>query len=201
MWFLLFILFILLFSIGLIVRIYNQLVELKAHYENGFAQIDVQLRRRYDLIPNLVETVRGYLQHENSTLTAVIEARNAAHSLLRAAAKAPSDGHAITLLGQAESKLTQALAGLNVQLESYPELKANETIKQLFEELTSTENRVAFARQAFNDGVTSYNIYRKKLPAILFAASFGHPQDATLLQMDDPEEIAQAPKIKLTANP
>ena len=107
-------------------------------------------------------------------------------------------GNAITLLGQAESKLSQALAGLNVQLEAYPELKANETIKQLFEELTSTENRVAFARQAFNDGVTSYNIYRKTLPAILFAASFGHPQDATLLQMDDPEEIAQAPKIRLT---
>lgn len=198
MWFFLSLLGFFVWMIWLGIHIYNQLVILKAQYENGFAQIDVQLRRRHDLIPNLVETVRGYLQHENSTLTAVIEARNAAHSLLRAAAKAPSDGHAITLLGQAESKLSQALAGLNVQLEAYPELKANETIKQLFEELTSTENRVAFARQAFNDGVTSYNIYRKTLPAILFAASFGHPQDATLLQMDDPEEIAQAPKIRLT---
>ena len=166
-------------------------------YENGFAQIEVQLRRRYDLIPNLVETVKGYLKHENSTLTAVIEARNVANTLLQAASLHPSDSGAIQQLGQAESRLTQALGGLNVQLEAYPELKANENIRQLFEELTATENRVAFARQAFNDGVTDYNIFRKQFPAVLVATRTGHTQDASLLEIKNPEQYREPPKVAL----
>ena len=198
MWFFLSLLGFFVWMIWLGIHIYNQLVILKAQYENGFAQIDVQLRRRYDLIPNLVKTVRGYLKHENSTLTAVIAARNAAHDILKAVSKAPSDRNAMALLGQAESRLSQALAGLNVQLEAYPELKASEPIRQLFEELTSTENRVTFARQAFNDGVTSYNIYRKTFPAILLAPTLGHATDASLLEIDDPELFKHPPRVQLS---
>ncbi len=195
------VLFVLLLLVtGLVfwlIQIYNQLVALKAQYENGFAQIEVQLRRRYDLIPNLVETVKGYLKHENNTLTAVIEARNVANTLLQAASLHPSDSGAIQQLGQAESRLTQALGGLNVQLEAYPELKANENIRQLFEELTATENRVAFARQAFNDGVTDYNIFRKQFPAVLVATRTGHTEDASLLEIENPEQYREAPKVAL----
>jgi LemA protein len=180
-------------------QVYNHLVALKGQFENGFAQIEVQLRRRYDLIPNLVETVRGYLQHENQTLTAVIEARNAAHALLKAASLHPGDSQAMVQLGQAESQLMQALGGLNVQMEAYPDLKANRQIAQLFEELTATENRVAFARQAFNDGVTAYNIYRKQFPAILLASRVGHTDDASLLEIDAPELYHQTPQINLTS--
>ena len=180
-----------------LIQVYNQLVALKAQYENGFAQIEVQLRRRYDLIPNLVETVKGYLRHENTTLTTVIEARNMAHSLLKAASLHPSDAGAIQQLGQAESRLVQALGGLSVQMEAYAELKANENIRQLFEELTATENRVAFARQAFNDGVTAYNIFRKQFPAILVANRCGHTEDATLLEIENPEQYREAPKVAL----
>ncbi len=195
------VLFVLLLLVtGLVfwlIQIYNQLVALKAQYENGFAQIEVQLRRRYDLIPNLVETVKGYLKHENNTLTAVIEARNVANTLLQTASLHPSDSGAIQQLGQAESRLTQALGGLNVQLEAYPELKANENIRQLFEELTATENRVAFARQAFNDGVTDYNIFRKQFPAVLVATRTGHTEDASLLEIENPEQYREAPKVAL----
>ena len=180
-----------------LIQVYNQLVALKAQYENGFAQIEVQLRRRYDLIPNLVETVKGYLRHENTTLTTVIEARNMAHSLLKPASLHPSDAGAIQQLGQAESRLVQALGGLSVQMEAYPELKANENIRQLFEELTATENRVAFARQSFNDGVTAYNIFRKQFPAILVANRCGHTEDATLLEIENPEQYRDAPKVAL----
>ena len=194
----LFVLLILVFGLVFwLIQIYNQLVALKAQYENGFAQIEVQLRRRYDLIPNLVETVKGYLKHENSTLTAVIEARNVANTLLQAASLHPSDSGAIQQLGQAESRLAQALGGLNVQLEAYPELKANENIRQLFEELTATENRVAFARQAFNDGVTDYNIFRKQFPAVLVATRTGHTEDASLLEIENPEQYREAPKVAL----
>jgi LemA protein len=187
---------VLLLALGIwLAQIYNQLVMLKAQFENAFAQIEVQLRRRYDLIPNLVETVKGYLRHEQTSLTAVIEARNAASALLKTVSQHPANGSLITQLGQAEGRLTQALGGLNVQLEAYPELKANENIQQLFEELTATENRVAFARQAFNDGVTSYNIFRKQFPNILIAARVGHNEDATLLEIEDPEQYHQAPRV------
>lgn len=197
MWLLLSLLLIILLPLIIVVRIYNQLVTLKAQFENGFAQIEVQLRRRHDLIPNLVETVKGYLRHEQSTLTAVIEARNAASALLKSTKAHPADGVSMTMLGQAENRLGQALAGLNIQMEAYPELKANDNIQQLFEELTATENRVAFARQAFNDGVTEYNIYRKTFPAILIANHLGHTTDGALLIMDDPQLYHQTPQVTL----
>lgn len=197
MWILLSLLLIILLPLIIMVRIYNQLVTLKAQFENGFAQIEVQLRRRHDLIPNLVETVKGYLHHEQSTLTAVIEARNAASTLLKSVRAHPTDGASMAMLGQAESRLGQALGGLSVQMEAYPELKANDNIQQLFEELTATENRVAFARQAFNDGVTAYNIYRKTFPSILVANSLGHSQDGALLIIEDPQSYHQTPQVTL----
>lgn len=197
MGFLLGLLLVILLLLIIVVRIYNQLVTLKAQFENGFAQIEVQLRRRHDLIPNLVETVKGYLRHEQSTLTAVIEARNAASALLKSTKAHPADAAAMTMLGQAESRLGQALGGLSVQMEAYPELKANDNIKQLFEELTATENRVAFARQAFNDGVTAYNIYRNTFPAILLANNLGHTKDGTLLIIEDPQSYHQTPQVTL----
>ena len=152
-----------------LVSIYNQLVTLKGRYQNGFAQIEVQLKRRYDLIPNLVETAKGYLQHESQTLTAVTEARNAALAGLKAATAAPGSSQAMQQLAAAEQQLQGALQGLNVQIEAYPDLKANQNMLQLSEELTATENRVAFARQGFNDSVTAYNIYRNQFPNTLVA--------------------------------
>ena len=180
-----------------LVAIYNQLVTLQAQYRISFAQIDVQLRRRHDLIPNLVETVKGYLRHESTTLTTVIEARNTAMSVLKLASAHPGQSSSMQQLAQAENQLTRALGSLNVQLEAYPDLKANETVRALFEELTATENRVAFARQAFNDGVTSYNIYRRLFPNILVASRIGHTMDASLLEMDE-VPLQQAPVISLT---
>ena len=197
MWIILGLLLILLLPLLIAVRIYNQLVTLKAQFENGFAQIEVQLRRRHDLIPNLVETVKGYLRHEQSTLTAVIEARNAASALLKSFKAHPADSVSMAMLGQAESRLGQALGGLSVQMEAYPELRANENVQQLFEELTATENRVAFARQAFNDGVTAYNIYRKTFPTILIASHLGHATDGALLIIEDPQSYHQTPHVSL----
>lgn len=177
------------------VSIFNQLVALKGRYQNGFAQIEVQLKRRYDLIPNLVETAKGYLKHESQTLTAVTEARNAALAGLKAAAAAPGNPAAMQQLATAEKQLLGALNGLNIQIEAYPELKANENMLQLTEEITATENRVAFARQGFNDSVTAYNIYRNQFPNNLIAARYGHTTDASLLEIADPETYHQTPKI------
>lgn len=178
-----------------IASIYNQLVALKNRYENGFSQIEIQLKRRYDLIPNLVETAKGYLSHEKETLESVIQARNQAMSGLQSAADNPSDPNAIKELSSAEGILGNALGRLNVVMEAYPDLKANQNMMQLTEELTSTENKVAFARQGYNDQVTEYNTYRQSFPPVLFAGFFGHGIDAELLEFADSEAIQAAPSI------
>ena len=177
------------------VAIYNQLVALKNRYKNSFAQIEVQLKRRYDLIPNLVETAKGYISHERETLEAVTKARDAAASVLADAARDPGNADAIKSLMTQEGVLAGALGRLNVTVEAYPDLKANENMMQLSEELTSTENKVAFARQGFNDQVMSYNTYRQSFPQIVLAGAFGHPQDATLLEFADSEAIQEAPSV------
>jgi LemA protein len=176
------------------VGIYNRLVTLKNRFENAFSQIEVQLKRRYDLIPNLVETVRGYMKHEKETLEAVINARNQAVGGLKQAAANPGDPAAMQALAGAEQMLSGTLGRLFALAEAYPDLKANQNMAQLTEELTSTENRVAFARQAYNDSVTSYNTYRQTFPPIVFANMFGHATDAELLEFDS-EVIAEAPKV------
>ncbi len=178
-----------------VASIYNKLVALKNRYENGFAQIEVQLKRRYDLIPNLVETAKGYLSHERETLEAVISARNQAMAGLAAAAADPGNADAIKELASAEGVLGSAMGRLNVVMEAYPDLKANENMMQLSEELTSTENKVAFARQGYNDQVTAYNSYRQSFPPVVFAGMFGHPTDAELLEFEDSAEIQAAPKV------
>lgn len=178
-----------------VIGIYNQLVTLRNRYQNAFSQIEVQLKRRYDLIPNLVETAKGYLSHERETLEAVINARNQAVGGLKAAAADPGNAAAIKDLAGAETALTNAMTRLSVVMEAYPDLKASQNMMQVSEELTSTENKVSFARQAFNDAVTSYNTYKQSFPPVFFAASFGHSQDASLLVFEDSKEIQAAPKI------
>ena len=170
-----------------IISIYNRLVTLRNRFKNAFAQIDVQLKRRYDLIPNLVETAKGYLKHESETLQAVVEARSGAVSAEKRAAANPADASAMKGLMGAESILTGALGKMMVVVEQYPDLKANTTMNQLMEELTSTENRVAFARQAYNDAVTSYNISREKFPAVLIAGPFNFTA-AELFEIEAPQE-------------
>ena len=177
------------------IAIYNQLVSLLNRYKNAFAQIEVQLKRRYDLIPNLVDTAKGYLKHERETLEAVIKARDMAASVLADAARDPANASAITELATQEGVLTAALGKFNIAVEAYPDLKANENMIQLSEELTSTENKVAFARQAFNDQVMGYNTYRQSFPQIVLAGTFGHGQDATLLEFADSEAIQSAPSV------
>ena len=178
-----------------LVSIYNTLVSLKNRFGNSFSQIAVQLKRRYDLIPNLVETAKAYMKHESGTLEAVIKARNQALTGLGAASSSPGSTSAMNSLGQAEGQLIGALGRLNVVMESYPDLKANQNMMQVSEELTSTENKVAFARQAFNDAVTAYNTYKQTFPAVLVAGLFGHGPDATLLEFADSEAIQEAPKV------
>ncbi len=178
-----------------IISIFNTLVALKNRFKNAFSQIEVQLKRRYDLIPNLVETAKGYLKHERETLDAVIKARNAASDHLTAAQGNPGDNTAMQGLGQAEGNLAGALGRFNLLVEAYPDLKANQNMMQLTEELTSTENKVAFARQAFNDQVMEYNTYKQSFPQNLLAGMFGHLVDATLLEFEDSAEIQEAPKV------
>lgn len=174
---------------------YNRLVSLRARYKNAFAQIEVQLKRRYDLIPNLVETAKAYLKHERETLEAVIAARNAAVAGLKAAAAQPGEAAGVAQLTSAEGALGGALGRLNVTMEAYPDLKASQNMQQLTEELSSTENKVAFARQAYNDAVMEYNTYRQSFPAVLLAPTFGHKADAALLEFADSKQIQDAPKV------
>lgn len=178
-----------------VIAIYNKLVALKNRYQNAFSQIEVQLKRRHDLIPNLVETAKAYMSHERETLEAVIAARNGAVEGLKSAAANPGNPEAMQSLAGAEGMLTNALGRLNVVMEAYPDLKASQNMMQLTEELTTTENKVAFARQAFNDAVTEYNSYRQSFPPVFFANFFGHSQDANLLEFEDSAEIQQAPKV------
>ena len=185
------VLLLLMYGVG----VYNTLVQLHNRLENAFAQIEVQLKRRYDLIPNLVETVKGYMKHERETLEAVISARNQAVSGLQAASAKPGDPAAMQQLASAEQALSGTLGRLFALSEAYPDLKANQNMAQLTEELTSTENKVAFARQAYNDSVTAYNTYRQGFPPVFFASLFGHGEDAELLEFADSKQIAEAPKV------
>ncbi|MBD2258574.1 LemA family protein [Pseudanabaena sp. FACHB-2040] len=175
---------------------YNRLVTLRNRYQNAFSQIDVQLRRRYDLIPNLVESVKGYMKHERDTLEAVIAARNSAISANRQAAQDPSDPQAMQQLSSAEAALTGSLGRLFALSEAYPDLKANENMAQLMEELRSTENRIAFARQAFNDSVTLYNTKREVFPSNLVASSFNF-RSAQLLE-ESPPEVKAVPRVSFS---
>ncbi len=179
-----------------VVGIYNSLVALRNRFKNAFAQIDVQLKRRYDLIPNLVEVAKGYLKHERETLEAVIKARNIALAASQSAAANPADANAVRGLLSAEAGLGGALSRLMVVAEQYPDLKANQNMKQLTEELTSTENKVAFARQAYNDSVMTYNTARETFPNVVFAGMFGF-LPAELFKVDDPAE-RNAPQVKFT---
>jgi len=188
---------VLLVIVLYVIGVYNTLVKLKNRFQNAFSQIEVQLQRRYDLIPNLVEIARGYMQHERETLEAVINARNQAMAGLKQAAGAVGDANAMQALAGAEGALGGALGRLFAVMEAYPDLKANQNMMQLSEELTSTENKVAFSRQAYNDAVTAYNTYRQTFPPVLFAAMLGHGSDRALLEFES-EKIAEAPKVSFS---
>lgn len=190
--------FVVVVALGgaLIAGQYNTLVALRNRFKNAFAQIDVQLKRRYDLIPNLVETAKGYLKHERETLEAVTQARNIAQSAGSRAAANPGDPDSMRALAGAEAGLTGALGRLLAVAEAYPDLKANQSMMQVSEELTSTENKVAFARQAYNDSVMAYNTKRESFPTNILAGMFNFGP-AELFQIDNPEE-KQAPKVSFT---
>jgi LemA protein len=182
--------FLFVFVIGL----YNGLIQRRNRIKNAFAQIDVQLTRRYDLIPNLVETVKGYIKHERETLEAVIQARNTAVAGLKAASANPADAKALQQLAGAEGALSGALGRMFALAEAYPDLKANQNMMQLSEELTSTENRVAFARQAYNDAVLDYNNARETFPGSVVASAFAFTP-ATTLEIEDIATKRAAPKV------
>jgi LemA protein len=181
----------------LVMGTYNGLVAKRNRYKNAFAQIDVQLKRRYDLIPNLVETAKGYLKHERETLEAVIKARNQAYAASQTAAQSPGQPGAMRELAAAEGVLSAGLGRLLALSESYPDLKANTNMRELSEELTSTENKVAFARQAYNDAVTQYSTARESFPAVLLAGMLGFGE-ASLLEATESAEERRAPKVSFT---
>lgn len=178
-----------------VINVYNRLVELENRYENAFAQIEVQLKRRHDLIPNLVETAKGYLEHEQETLQNVTEARNQAQKGLDEAAQNPGDPEKMNNLAGLESMLSDALGQFMVTVEDYPDLQASENMQQLHEELATTENKISFARQAFNDAVMNYNTYRESFPAVILAPAMGHPDEASHLEFEDSEEMQDAPDV------
>ena len=179
------------------IGIYNQLIALRNLYQNAFKQIDIQLKRRYDLIPNLVESAKAYLSHERATLEAVIAARNQAAAAARTAAAAPGNPSAMAGLGQAEGALGGVLSKLMAVVEAYPDLKANQTVRDLMEELTSTENKISFARQAFNDAVMVYNTKREQFPENAISSTFNFEMAALLDAVEKPEE-RNAPKVSFT---
>jgi LemA protein len=187
-------LIVLFFLLMFVISAYNRLVSLRNRYKNAYAQIDVQLKRRYDLIPNLVETAKGYIKHERETLEAVIKARNTAFAASQTAAANPGDAGAVKNLVSAEGGLTGALSRLMVVSEAYPDLKANQNMMQLTEELTSTENKISFARQAYNDSVMTYNTNREVFPSNLIASTFNFGP-AELFVIDKPEQ-KEAPKVQ-----
>ncbi|MEO1431617.1 MAG: LemA family protein [Cyanobacteria bacterium J06633_8] len=176
-----------------IINSYNDLVKYRNRYKNAYAQIDVQLQRRYDLIPNLIETAKGYMKHEKETLEAVIAARNSAINASSSAAKNPGDSQAMGQLGNAEAVLDSALSKLMLISESYPDLKADQSMTKVMEELSSTENRIAFARQAFNDAITLYNTKCEVFPSNLVADSFNFTS-ANLLEKVAPE-VRNTPRV------
>lgn len=179
-----------------IISVYNRLVELSNRAKNAFLQIDVQLKRRYDLIPNLIEIAKKYMEHEKETLLNVTNARNAAKSALEVAAQNANTNN-IAKLNNAETNLLGALKGLNIQMEAYPELKANENMMQLSQELTSTENKIAFARQSYNDGVMNYNTYKQSFPSNIVAGFFPkYSGDMGMLEFNEDREVLEnAPKV------
>jgi len=179
-----------------VIGMYNKLITLRNRYKNAFAQIDVQLKRRYDLIPNLVETAKGYIKHERETLEAVIQARNVAAAAGQQAARNPGDPAAMTSLGSAEGQLGGALGRLFAVAEAYPDLKANQNMLALQEELSATENKIAFARQAYNDAVMSYNTQREVFPTVIIASMFDF-QAANLFEIEEPGQ-REAPKVSFS---
>ena len=191
------------FSVFLIVgayiltQMYNRLILLKNRCDNSFAQIEVQLKRRYDLIPNLVEAVKAYLQHEHETLEDVIAARNQAAAGLSKATKAPTNAKTIQAFMNSENALAGAIGRMNFVMEQYPELKANESISELTEELSHTENRIAFSRQSYNDLTMVFNTFRQSFPTVMFAAMFGFAKDRDMLEFADTEQIQDAPEVSL----
>jgi LemA protein len=188
---------LLILVVGMFVAaVYNRLVALRNRYKNAFSQVDVQLKRRYDLIPNLVETVKGYMGHERQTLEAVIAARNQAAGALKAAAANPGEATSLAGLASAEGALSGALGRLFAVAEAYPDLKANQNMLALQEELTSTENKVAFSRQAYNDAVMQYNTRREMFPDNVFAGMLGF-SEAKLFEIETEKE-REAPKVSFT---
>ena len=184
---------IVVFSVLFGIGIYNQLVVLRNRFKNAFSQIDVQLKRRYDLIPNLIETAKGYLAHERGTLEAVVNARNAAMSAAKTAQANPGDAAAISALNAAETTLGGTLGRLFALAEAYPDLKANQNMLALQAELTETENKIAAARASFNEAVTSYNSYRESFPNILFANAFNF-QETKLFELES-DKVREAPRV------
>lgn len=187
---------VLLVVVMAVISMYNRLVTLRNRYKNAFSQIDVQLKRRYDLIPNLVEVAKGYIKHERETLEAVIQARNAAYSAGEQAAKAPGDPKAMSALGGAENQLVGAMGRLFAVAEAYPDLKANQNMLALQEELSATENKVAFARQAYNDSVMVYNTQREVFPTTIIASMFNFAE-ASPFEIEQAEQ-REAPKVSFS---